>query len=295
MLVKCHMFKVWYFFSTGGLLQGWCFAREVVFSHPEVFAHKLLLRTEMFKHKKKSAQTLFQTEMLTHRNLCTHTHANVYAQIFLHTEPFTHKLLHAQFYTVHRRTFTHRSFYTEKSWHRGVFRQRICYTKKSLYTKKPLRTKTVTRKSFYTEVYTETFTYKATIRFTRGNFYTETNLATDQLCDNCKMNSILFLTCDHHVVRNSCIWGFKLAILLPFLIFDHDFVRKGCIWNFEIAILPLCLTFGSFCAKRLCPTWEMSMFRWFFLHQTISFHVNATERCIWHFKTAMFTVYVPIS
>ena len=75
------------FFSKGGLLQGWHFAREVVFSHPEVFAHKLLLRTEMFKQK-KCAQTLFQTEMFTHRNLCTHT------QMFTHRIFYTQNILH---------------------------------------------------------------------------------------------------------------------------------------------------------------------------------------------------------
>ena len=123
-----------------------------------------------------------------------HTHKCLRTEFFTHRTFYTHKLLHAQFF-AHISFYklnlhcTQGNFYTEKS-----FTQRI-YTKKSLYTKKPLRTKTVTRKSFYTEV----FTHIGHIRFTRGNFDTETNLATDQLCDNCKINSILFFD-----VRSSC-------------------------------------------------------------------------------------------
>lgn len=102
-------------------------------------------------------------------------------------------------------------------------------------------------------------------------------------------------------MRNSCIWGFKLAILLPFLIFDHDFVRKGCIWNFEITILPQCLTFGSFCAKRLCPTWEMSMFRRFFYIRLYHFicernrkvHLAFQNRNVYSLRTNFLTCFVP--
>ena len=76
------------FFSKGGLLQGWRFAREVVFSHPEVFAHKLLLRTEVFKHKKNvhrhfSRQKCLRTEICAHTQMFTHR--IFYTQNILHT------------------------------------------------------------------------------------------------------------------------------------------------------------------------------------------------------------------
>ena len=83
--VKCPQFDI---FSKGGLLQGWRFAREVVFSHPEVFAHTLLLRTEMFKHKKMCTDTFPDRNVYAQKFV--HTHTNVYPQNFLHTEHFTH-------------------------------------------------------------------------------------------------------------------------------------------------------------------------------------------------------------
>lgn len=146
--VKCPQFDI---FSKGGLLQGWRFAREVVFSHPEVFAHKLLLRTEMFKQK--NVHRHFSRQKCLRTEICAHTHKCLRTEFFTHRTFYTHKLLHAQFF-AHISFYklnlhcTQGNFYTEKS-----FTQRI-YTKKSLYTKKPLRTKTVTRKSFYTEVFT---------------------------------------------------------------------------------------------------------------------------------------------
>ena len=206
--VKCPQFDI---FSPKEVCSRAGVSHERLCFHTQKFLHTSYFDARKCLNTKKMCTDTFPDRNVYAQKL-VHTHTNVYAQNFLHTEPFTHisfythnflRTFFLQFYTVHRGTFTHRSFYTEKSLHRGVFTQRICYTKKSLYTKKPLRTKTVTRKSFYTEVFTHIGPHKV---YLHGETFTQ-RPTWPQISFVTIAKSILFyfLTCDHHVVRNSCI------------------------------------------------------------------------------------------
>ena len=192
--------------------------------------HRRFLNTDAFTRTHTQKLSNFSTKAFTHRS------RSLYIEELLHTTAFTQgrlcteDLLHTEAFT--HRSFSHRSFCTEKSLHRGAFTQTLlhrgAFAQRSIYTEELLHAEASTHKNFYTE------------KSLHRRAFTQISLDADL---HLKVQNFNFAPA-FDVRPSFCAKGLHLifqncnCILHEFLTFEPHFMRKGDAVAQKIRISP---------------------------------------------------------